>query len=40
VQPFGYVFGYWMMAGGLTLIGVVATITVSVKEQEDCGEKG
>jgi hypothetical protein len=32
VQRFRQVFGYWMMAGGLTLIGVVATIAVSVKE--------
>jgi hypothetical protein len=31
---------YWLMAGGLALIGVVATIAVSVKQQEDCGEKG
>jgi hypothetical protein len=40
VQRFGHAFGYWLMAGGLSLIGVVATIAVSVKQQEDCGEKG
>jgi hypothetical protein len=28
VQRFGDVFGYWMIADGLTLIGVIATIAV------------
>ena len=35
VQRFGYVFGCWIMAGALTLIGVIATIAVSIKEQEE-----
>ena len=35
VQRFGYVFSNWMVAGGLALIGVIATIAVSVKQQEE-----
>jgi heme exporter protein D len=35
VQRFGHAFGYWLMAGGLSLIGVVATIAVSVKQQQE-----
>ena len=35
VERFGHVAGYWIMAGGLALIGVVAAIAVSVKEHED-----
>jgi uncharacterized membrane protein len=34
VRRFGSVFGYWMMAAGITLIGVIANIAVSVKERE------
>ena len=34
VQRFGHVAGYWMMAGGLAAIGVIAAIAVSVKEHE------
>jgi hypothetical protein len=32
VERFGHVMGYWLMAGGLAAIGVVAAIAVSVKE--------
>jgi hypothetical protein len=35
VQRFGHVTGYWLMAGGLAAIGVVAAIAVSVKEHEE-----
>ena len=35
VNRFGYVAGYWMMAGGLAAIGVVAALVVSVKEHEE-----
>ena len=35
VQRFGYVFGCWIMAGALALIGVIATIAVSITEQEE-----
>ena len=31
VERFGHVAGYWMMAGGLATIGVIAWIVVSVK---------
>ena len=34
VERFGHVTGYWLVAGGLAAIGVVAAITVSVKEHE------
>jgi hypothetical protein len=32
VERFGHVMGYWLMAGGLAAVGVVAAIAVSVKE--------
>ena len=35
VQRFGQVTAYWTMAGGLAAIGVIAVITVSVKEHEE-----
>lgn len=35
VQHFGHVAGYWLMAGGLTAIGVVAALVVSVKEHDE-----
>ncbi len=35
VERFGAIAGYWMVAGGFTLIGLVATLIVSVKEQEE-----
>jgi hypothetical protein len=35
VQRFGYVAGYWLMAGGLAALGVIAAIAVSVKEHEE-----
>jgi len=35
VQQFGHASGYWIMAGGLTAIGVIAAIAVSVKEHEE-----
>jgi uncharacterized membrane protein len=34
VERFGQVMAYWMVAGGLAIIGVVAAAVVSVKEQE------
>jgi hypothetical protein len=34
VQRFGQVIGYWLVAGGLAAIGVIAAIAVSVKEHE------
>jgi len=36
VQRFGHVMAYWLVAGGLTFIGVIASIVISVKEH---GEK-
>src|SRR5438128_349917 len=40
VQHFGHVAGYWIMAGGLAAIGVIAAIAVSVKEhEEEVGEQ-
>ena len=40
VEHFGYAAGYWMMAGGLAAIGVVAAIVVGVKEhQEEVAEQ-
>jgi Na+/melibiose symporter-like transporter len=35
VERFGHVAGYWIMAGGLAGVGVIAAIAVSVKEQEE-----
>src|SRR4051794_32885995 len=35
VQRFGHVTAYWLMAGGLAAIGVIAAIAVSVKEHEE-----
>jgi hypothetical protein len=35
VQRFGHVAGYWMMAGGLAAVGVIAAVAVSVKEHEE-----
>jgi len=32
VERFGHVMAYWVVAGGLALIGVVASIVVSIKE--------
>jgi len=32
VERFGHVMAYWLVAGGLALIGVVASIVVSIKE--------
>jgi len=35
VERFGHVMAYWLVAGGLALIGVIASIAVSVKEHEE-----
>ncbi len=35
VERFGHVMAYWLVAGGLALIGIVASIVVSVKEHEE-----
>ena len=35
VQRFGHVMAYWLMAGGLALIGVIASMVVSIKEHEE-----
>jgi hypothetical protein len=35
VQRFGHATAYWLMAGGLALIGVIAAVVVSVKEHEE-----
>jgi uncharacterized membrane protein len=35
VQRFGHTAAYWMMAGGLVAIGVIAAIAVRVKEHEE-----
>jgi hypothetical protein len=32
VERFGHVMGYWLMAGGLAAVGMVAAIAVSLKE--------
>src|SRR5215208_7196082 len=32
VERFGHVIAYWVMAGGLAAIGVIAGVAVSVKE--------
>ena len=35
VERFGHVMAYWLVAGGLALIGVIASIVVSVREHEE-----
>ena len=35
VERFGHVMAYWLVAGGLALIGVIASVVVSVKEHEE-----
>jgi hypothetical protein len=35
VERFGHITAYWLVAGGLVLIGVIASIVVSVKEHEE-----
>ena len=35
VERFGHVMAYWLVAGGLALIGVMASIAVSVKEHDE-----
>ena len=35
VQRFGHVTAYWVVAGGLAAIGIVAAIAVGVKEHEE-----
>jgi hypothetical protein len=35
VQHFGHVAGYWIMAGGLAGVGIIAAIVVGVKEHEE-----
>jgi len=35
VQSFGQVTAFWLMAGGLAAIGVVAALAVTVKEHEE-----
>lgn len=35
VERFGHIAAYWMVAGGFLAIGLVATLTVKVKEQEE-----
>lgn len=35
VDRFGHVTAYWIMAGGLAFLGVLAAIVVSVKEREE-----
>jgi hypothetical protein len=35
VERFGHVMAYWLVAGGLAVIGIVAAIAVSVKEHEE-----
>jgi hypothetical protein len=35
VERFGHVMAYWLVAGGLALIGGIASIFVSVKEHEE-----
>ena len=40
VERFGHVMAYWLVAGGLALIGVVASIVVSIKEHgEEAAER-
>ena len=35
VERFGHVMAYWLVAVGLAMIGVIASIVVSVKEHEE-----
>ena len=35
VERFGHITAYWIAAGGLALIGLVAAIVVSVKAHEE-----
>jgi hypothetical protein len=35
VERFGHVMAYWLVAGGLASIGVIASIVVSVREHEE-----
>ena len=35
VEKFGAITAYWIVAGGFTLIGLIATLAVTVKEQEE-----
>ena len=35
VERFGHVMAYWIVAGGLAAIGVIASIFVTVREQEE-----
>ena len=35
VERFGPITGYWLMAGGLAAMGVIAAIFVSAREQEE-----
>jgi hypothetical protein len=35
VQRFGHVMAYWLAAGGLTFIGAIASIVISVKEHAE-----
>jgi hypothetical protein len=35
VERYGHVMAYWLVAGGLALIGVIASIVVTVKEHEE-----
>jgi len=35
VERFGHIMAYWLVAAGLALIGVIASIVVSVKEHEE-----
>jgi len=35
VERFGAVMGSWIVAGGFTLIGLVATVMIAAKEQEE-----
>jgi hypothetical protein len=35
IERFGHVMAYWLVAGGLAVIGIVAAIAVSAKEHEE-----
>ena len=35
VERFGHVTAYWLLAGGLAAMGIIAAIVVSVKEHEE-----
>jgi hypothetical protein len=35
VERFGHVMAYWLVAGGLALIGIMASIVVTMKEHEE-----